>query len=106
MKSSAPIASNSCRFSSIALAVTAMIFGALPPAAARIRRIASTPPMTGTRKAATIRWGVQDRREEVHQDQARPPVLEFADGLPPVSRRPDLKPDRGEELGQELAVVL
>ena len=41
MKSSAPIAIRDWRFSSIALAVTAMILASLPAAIARIGRIAS-----------------------------------------------------------------
>src|SRR4051794_23482301 len=49
---------------------------------------------------------VHDRHAEVHQDQVGPPFLELLHGLRPVGRQPGLEPDRGEQLGQQLAVVL
>ena len=49
---------------------------------------------------------VHDRHAEIHQDQVGPPPLELLDGLRPVGRQADLEPDGGQELCQELAVVL
>ena len=92
MKSSAPISISSWRFSSIALAVTAMILGSLPPAMARIRRIASWPSITGMRKSIRIRWGRH--------------CFKLLDGFRSVGRQPDLESDRGQKLGQQLAVIL
>ena len=41
----------------IALAVTAMIFGSLPPSIARMRRIASWPSITGMRTSMMTMFG-------------------------------------------------